>query len=64
MKQPQLSPSDFIRLYRNDIVNLLSIVEDTCDRNGWSIVNRSKLFKSLFYYIYKHSDRTKPNYDQ
>ena len=64
MKRITYPPSEFIKVYRDDIDEILTFLENYCYDQGWTIINQQKLFKSLFQYIYKYSDKTIPSYDR
>ena len=64
MKRISYSPPEFVKVYRDDINEILTFIENYCYDQGWTIINQPKLFKSLFQYMYKYSDKTIPSYDR
>ena len=50
---------EFINCYSENIGYLISLIRQTCQNKGYKILEKEKLFKTLMYIIFIHSDQRK-----
>ena len=50
---------EFIDIYNEDIGYIFSLIKTRCTQEKYKILDEKKLFKTLLYIIFIHSDKRK-----